>query len=307
MNEKKQKKDSKVQIVNFNDMVNPKQETIKKLDPEESAEIRKKLMTLLFGLFVAGIALLALMTISNDSSSTKKTQQNNNVEEIEETLNDGIIDIEDNSISKYKDLLIINPYDTIFHKSLKKMFVETNANDLDNNNKLYLATKSTTFQNYIKNAGISYHQYQCTGSGTIEIDAQTMKNAMEEVFGSSVIYKNTDFYYLHYTGNSLINVYKLTFLNGKYTMTCQEKYSNDTNVLIQSKIQEIKHENDQLIFSRRVVFITKSGVYADPSGKILITKDQTVTFGSYIKKGTLYKFIFTKENGNYHLTNIQKQ
>lgn len=308
MNDKnEQKKQSKVEIVNFNDMVNPEKEVIKKLDPEESAEIRKKLMTLLFGVFMVGIVIIAVMMITDGVDTNKKenSKLDESTGEQGEKIPEGIISIDDSSISQYRDLLVVNSYDTIFNKSLKNMFVGTNANDLDNNNKLYLASKSEAFQDYIKEAGINYHQYQCTGSGIIEFDASIMKKAMEEVFGGDVVYKNADFYYLHYVGDSLINVYKLTFLNGKYTMVCQEKYSTDISLIIQSKIEEIKHENDQLIFSRRVVFVTKDGVFADPSVKKLITNDKTAIYNSYIAKGTLYKFVFTKVGNNYYLTNIQ--
>lgn len=310
MSNQKNKKSSKVEVVNFNDMVDPKGEEIKKLNPEESEEIRKKLMYLLFGIFVFGIIVLVVIVFGNDTKVEEKKddtiEEEQVVEEEKTEIPEGGVSIDDDSIAEYKDLLVINTYDTIFNTSLKNIFNAVNVNSLDNNNKLYFASKSVTFQNYIKDAGVNDHQYQCNGSGVIEMDASVIKNAMEEVFGSSVTYQNINFYYSHYTGDTLINVYKLTFVNGKYTMTCVPNYSTNANMVIQSKIEGIKHENNQLVFSKRVVFISKKGVFADPQNKVLITNDPTVVYDSYIKKGTIYKFVFSKNGDRYYLTNIQK-
>lgn len=311
MNNQKNKKSSRVEIVNFNDMVDPHQEEIKKLKPEESEEIRKKLMWLLGGIFLFGIIALIIIIFGNDTKMQDKKEETNVKEEIteettEKEIPDGVVSVDDDSIAEYKKLLIINPYDTIFNGSLKNVFNTVDINSFDNNNKLYFASKSEVFQNYIKDVGVNNHQDQCNGSGAIEIDASVIKEAMEDVFGNGVTYQNIDFYYPHYTGDTLINVYKLSFINGKYTMTCVPNYSTNANMVIQSKIEEIKHENDQLVFSKRVVFISKQGVFADPQNKTLITKDPTVVYDSYIKKGTIYKFIFTKNNDKYYLSNIQK-
>lgn len=310
MSNQKNKKSSKVEVVNFNDMVDPKGEEIKKLNPEESEEIRKKLMYLLFGIFVFGIIVLVVIVFGNDTKVEEKKndtiEEEQVVEEEKVEIPVGVVSIDHDSIAEYKNLLVINTYDTIFNTSLKNIFNMVNVNSLDNNNKLYFASKSVTFQNYIKNAGVNDHQYQCSGSGVIEMDASVIKNAMEEVFGSSVTYQNINFYYSHYTGDTLINVYKLTFVNGKYTMTCVPNYSTNANMVIQSKIERIKHENNQLVFSKRVVFISKKGVFADPQNKVLITSDPTVVYDSYIKKGTVYKFVFSKNGDRYYLTNIQK-
>lgn len=311
MSNQKNKKSSRVEIVNFNDMVDPNKEEIKKLNPEESEEIRKKLMLLLFGIFLFGGIALLIVIFGNDTKTESNKKEESITEKVveddeEKKIPDGVVSVDDDSITEYKNLLIINSYDTIFNSSLKNIFNTVSADSLDNNNKLYFASKSYVFQNYIKDAGVSNHQDQCNSSGAIEIDASVIKNAMEEVFGNKVTYQNVDFYYPHYTDGTLINVYKLSFINGKYTMTCVPNYSTNANMVIQTKIEEIKHENDQLIFSKRVVFISKKGVFADPQNKILITNDPTVVYDSYIKKGTLYKFVFTKNNDKYYLTSIQK-
>lgn len=308
MSEKKQKRGSKVEIVDFNDMVDFEKEQVKKLTVEESTEIRKKLMFLLFGMFIVGFIIIAFMYIFDGSGKNEENRKDSVEQTNEEKVNipDGVVDIANEQITKYRNLLVTNYYDILYYPSLKEMFGTANANDLNNNNKLYFASKSETFQNYINNAGISYHQYQCVGSGTIEIDASIIKEAMVEVFGKDVVYKTTDFYYLHYAGDSLINVYRLKFLNGKYTMTCLDKYDTNIKMIMQSKIEEVRHESERLIFSKRVVFVTKNGVYADPYGKKLITNNKNDAYNSYIKKGQLYKFVFTKNGDNYYFTNIQK-
>lgn len=311
MNNKNHNHKHKVEIVNFNDMVNPQKEGIKKLDPEESDEIRKKLTRLLFIVLLFGIIILIITFSTNNLKSKEKKETKKEeepvVEEENKEIPTGNIDINNDIIKKYKNLLVINSYDMIFNPSLKNVFNNINTSSLDNSNKLYFASKSETFQNFIEKAGLSNHQYQCNGAGNIEIDASIMQNAMEEVFGSGIVYQNADFYYPYYVDGTLINVYKLTFVNGKYTMTCINKYSTNANMVVQSKFEMITNDNNQLTFNNRVVFITKNGVFMDPQTKVLITKDPTVVYDTYIKKGKIYKFIFSKNNGEYYFSRIEVQ
>ena len=115
-----------------------------------------------------------------------------------------------------EDLFGNNIVDTLYNQNLKDMFLTIDFSKLNNNNKLYLASKSETFNKYLSNAGISTHEYGCNASGVIEFDSSIMKTAMEEVFGPAVTYQNDSFNYIYYINSTLINVYDVTFSNNKY-------------------------------------------------------------------------------------------
>lgn len=309
--EDKNKKNKKVEIINFNDVVETK-EVKKKLTEEEKEEIKKKLTRLLFSLVIFGTLFITILFSTNlfKSNNKKDTKEQNTkeetVEEAKKELPTGEIELSNSGIEKYKNILTINQYDTLFNPTLKNMFLTTDFSKLDNNNKLYLASKSETFIKYLTNAGMLNHEYECNKAGVIEFDSSVMKKSMEEVFGPNVTYQNDNFNYMYYINNTLINVYDITFSNNKYKMTCNKNYSTTLDLLIQEKTEKITNNNNKLIFEVKAVFITKDGVYSNPKTTNLITNDSTTTYNTYMAKGTTYKFVFNKENDNYYLSGIEK-
>ena len=314
--EDKSKKNSKVEIVRFHDFVDTK-EVKPKLSKEESEEIKKKLTRLLTVLVIVGTLFLTFIFTNNSfkSSSAKRlnnTTDNNNQIENTETINnkvpEGDVSLNDLSIEKYKNIITINQYDTLFNKNLKNIFLSSNFNTVDNYNKLYFASKSESVKKYLESAGILNHEYGCNKSGVIEFDETVMKSAMEEVFGPRVIYQNIDFELPYYINETLINVYNVSFSNGKYTMSCVSNYKKDLKLVIQSKINKVTNTNNRLVFEINAVFINKNGVFSDPKTTKLITNDANTTYDNYISKGTNYKYIFEKSavDDNYYLQRMEQ-
>ena len=311
--EEKGKKNKKVEIISFNDIVETK-EVKKDLSEEEKEEIKTRLTRLLFSLVIFGTLFITILFSTNlfksntkEDQKEQKTEEQSVVKEEEKIeLPTGEIELSNSSIEKYKNILTFNQYDTLYNQNLKDMFLTIDFSKLNNNNKLYLASKSETFNKYLSNAGISTHEYGCNASGVIEFDSSIMKTAMEEVFGPAVTYQNDSFNYIYYINSTLINVYDVTFSNNKYKMTCNKNYSNALDLLIQEKIEKITNDNNKLVFEVKVVFINRDGVYSDPKTTNLITNDPKALYNAYMSKATTYKFVFSKMNDNYYLSGIEK-
>ena len=316
--EDKSKKNSKVEIIEFNETIDNK-EMKPKLSKEESEQIKKKLTKLLAVLIVLGTLFITFLftTHSNKSNSTSNNNKNDknivdnnsiNNENIQsnKVLPEGELSISDSAIEKYKNILTFKMYDTILYSSIKDIFLTNDFSKLDNDNKIYLATKSESFNRYLESVGILNHEYGCNKSGMLEFDGNTMKKALEEVFGFDVNYQDSNFRLPYYINDTLINVYDVTFSNGKYSMNCINNYKNDLEYVIQTKINKITNNNGKLVFEMKSVFINKTGVYSDPKFTKLITNDSKITYDNYIDKGNSYKFVFEKNNDNYYLKGIEK-
>ena len=305
----------KIEIIEFKDTVNPEEK--EPLSQEESEEIRKKLSRLLIGLGVFAIAFIIYIVISGDLNSSMKTKKsktketNETVEEQKETeeiLPDGNIDINDVVLEKYKNIIKINKYDILYNNNILDLF-KANIDDMDsisNKNKLYFASKSKKFTEFARNSGISMHEYDCSVSSTIKIPKTLMDSAVEETFGKNVKVTYETFYYVWYSNEELINVYKAEFSNDTYLMQCIPSANKKLVTITQDNLESSNNTNDVLTLNQRMVFIKQTGVYKDPKAKTLITNNKSATYETYIKKGTSYEFIFKKEDGFYHLAGIHK-
>ena len=304
------KKNTKVEIIKYNDIIKEK-ETKNIITKEDSIEIKRKIKKLLIGLIIFVVIFLTILiymyTLKPNESTKKEENKTEEAKETsEEVLPDGDIEIENNTVEQYKNIITFEQYDTIFYPNIKNIFASESFSELDNNTKIYLASKTNTFASYLKDAGILEHEYNCNASGIIEIDSNVMKEAIEAALGPNTEYQNEDFIYPYYVNSTLMNVYDVNFKNGKYVIKCNKNYNKDLKTVIQTKINRINNKNNKLVFSIQAVFINKSGVYLDPNMTKLITNNKTATYKDYITKGNNYKFIFTKTNDKYYLSNIEQ-
>lgn len=314
MEEKKNKK-RKVEIIEFKDEVNTEEK--EPITKEESEEIRKKLSHLLIGLGVFAVAFVIYIVIGgnvNISTKTKKPKvkvANETIEEQkenEENFTDGNIDINDVALEKYKNIIKINKYDILYNNNILDLF-KTNIDDMNsinNKNKLYFASKSQKFTEFIKNSGIFMHEYDCSVSSTIKIPKNVIDSAVEETFGKNVKASYEKFYYLWYSNEELINVYKLEFSEDAYLMKCVPSANKKLVTITQDILESSNNANNILTLSKKMVFIKETGVYKDPETKTLITNNKKEKYETYVKKGNSYEFIFKKEDGRYHLAGIHK-
>ena len=322
---KKNKKSVKIEIVNFNDLTkldkntsvnNTKREDVPKvpLTEEESEEIRKKLTRLLIFVIVVGIT--ALFVINYMGGTHKKKVKDDYVEpeeEIVQKIPEGKVNIDNSLIANYVNISKIHKYDFAFNSFLFQTMHNgiTDMSKLHNSAKLYFASKSKTFNDFIKTSAINSHGAKCAGSDKVVLSAQVISDSMKEVFGPNVTYNDASFYYVVYDESlygleNIKNVYSVSFENGTYIMNCISNYNVNNKVNVTAEIVSASNTNNVLSFENQMIFITKNGIYADSLGKKLLSKTVDISSAKYLSKGTVYKFIFNKVDDNYYLSAITK-
>ena len=282
----------------------------KEYDPKELESVRKKLLFLLIGVVLTGIAIVLLLIspIQTKKASSPKNDENNVVEEKND--NDeiplGDIDLSNNLVTSLNNLISFGISDFL-EIDLFPLYTEDVliSNDIPNDIKLHLLKKSNDMYTFLNSIEIEEYIKTCNPEGLV-IKKIDFDSIVSNVLSSRSTIEYKDFNYLYYS--STINGKKLTFnyLNDQYIVKCNE-YNINTDLVknIQQNLYKAVKTEDAIELYQYVVFINRTGVYKDPLFTTLITDDRNATFDNYIDKGNTYKYTFAEEGENYSLSKIE--
>ena len=288
-------------------------EEVKVLTDEEKIEVRKKLFVLLVLIILALLFMLVVLIFDPFKSSNKSEESNkkeNEPAQKEEVktdqekkireLSDGLIgndNLELNSLIKE----IIYQKEEYYDNDTLALFKtdQTKISSLTDLNKLFLVSKTSDFNNLVKEKNIKND----ICNSNIIISTNEIQNILTEHFNTNVK-EYVPFNYTYYDNNNFISNLKFTLKDNNYIGTCYKSQEKISSVVEQQFVSATK-ENDNLYIDVRIVFINAKGVYKDPTLKTLITNDVTMTSDDYMSKGNIYRYLYTYNNDKYVLKGVQ--
>lgn len=283
----------------------------KEYDPKELMATKKKLLLLFSGVVIAGIVIVVLLFRPFDLQFNKKNEnenkptENENKEEIKypiqlDELNDVVMELNNRVSFELKDF---------YQVDLFPMYINeiNDIKSVPNSIKLYFLKKDEAFKNVLDNNNISNFIETCDPKGII-ISKEAFQNIANDIFSTDVNINYDSINYSYLMAGVEYKKLTLTLVENNYVVKCNDYQTNDIKRYVQKQFVKAVEYEDRIELYDKVVFISldgKLGVYKDPSFTTLITGDKNAEFNSYIEKGSLYKYIFTKNDGKYHLSSIE--
>jgi len=313
--------DADIENLNIDDSFLPIEEEEKQpLTEEEKVSVRKKLFILLVIIVLVIFGLIIVLIFNpfenNENNENNKTEKNEEetieTEDVNEiaspikNLKDGEISLENTELQAITNEIIFNHDDyfendtIIFYKNQS-----TYINDLKDQSKLFLVTKTNEFRNLISNnVNVSN---MCNEEITIK--TENIDKILNSKFNTTLSSYEEFTYKIYgsYEENDTIvtntQTIKFTKNNDTYIGKCHTPTTSVTNIAEQN-IESATKDKDKLYIDMKVVFIKESGIYKDPEFNELITNETKTTKEEYMKKANVYRYTYIFDKENYYLSNI---
>lgn len=284
----------------------------KEYDPQELAEVRKKLILLLIGLVIFVVISVVVLINPFDIGKNNKTEDNKNKPVQEEKPSEdeiplGVIDSSEPIVMELNNLVSFS-YGDFQSVDLFPLYANNllEANNISNDIKLFLIQGHDSFLNLLNDSGIKDYLATCSDEG-ISISKEEFDKVVTEIFGPDATVIYDDINYSYYVAEQNPTKISLSWNNEHYILKCNDYMEISTiTKYVQQKLDKAVKTEEGIELYQKVVFINQTGVYKDPNFGELITNDVTATFDQYIKNGSLYKYTFVENEGNYYLSKIEK-